>query len=179
MTPRTVAPPGFLCPWDSPGQNTGVGSLSLLQRIFPTMESNQGLLHCRQILYQLSYQGSHSCSNTSIGCSSSSKQLCTLPTCARTLSIFAFRAVRKIHPNVPALPPCLSNENSPPVMPFQCSPVNRSPPFSLPLGPMPRGPWPLGTTYHVVTTGFLLPLAPQAPVHTGYPADHSSHLADH
>ena len=38
--------------------NTGLGSLSLLQRIFPTQELNQGLLHCRQILYQLSYQGS-------------------------------------------------------------------------------------------------------------------------
>ena len=37
---------------------TGVGSLSLLQRIFLTQESNQGLLHCRRILYQLSYQGS-------------------------------------------------------------------------------------------------------------------------
>ena len=39
-------------------KNTGVGSLSLLQGIFPTQGSNQGLLHCRQILYQLSYQGS-------------------------------------------------------------------------------------------------------------------------
>ena len=39
-------------------KNTGVGSLSLLQGIFPTQELNQGLLHCRQILYQLSYQGS-------------------------------------------------------------------------------------------------------------------------
>ena len=38
-------------------KNTGVGSLSLLQRIFPTQESNRGLLHCRWILYQLSYQG--------------------------------------------------------------------------------------------------------------------------
>ena len=38
--------------------NTGVGSLSLLQEIFLTQELNQGLLHCRQILYQLSYQGS-------------------------------------------------------------------------------------------------------------------------
>ena len=35
----------------------GVGSLSLIQGIFPTQESNQGLLHCRQTLYQLSYQG--------------------------------------------------------------------------------------------------------------------------
>ena len=39
-------------------KNTGVGSLSLLQEIFPTQESNWGLLYCRQILYQLSYQGS-------------------------------------------------------------------------------------------------------------------------
>ena len=38
-------------------KNTGVGSLSLLQRIFSTQESNRGLLHCRWILYQLSYQG--------------------------------------------------------------------------------------------------------------------------
>ena len=38
--------------------NTGVGSLSLLQGIFPTQELNRGLLHWRQILYQLSHQGS-------------------------------------------------------------------------------------------------------------------------
>ena len=39
-------------------KNTGVGSLSLLQRIFPTQELNHGLLHCRWLLYQLSCQGS-------------------------------------------------------------------------------------------------------------------------
>ena len=39
-------------------KNTGVGSLSLLQQIFPSQESNQGLRWCRQILYRLSYQGS-------------------------------------------------------------------------------------------------------------------------
>ena len=39
-------------------KNTGVGSLSLLQGIFLTQESNQGLLHCRWIFYQLKYQGS-------------------------------------------------------------------------------------------------------------------------
>ena len=44
-------------PYGKP-KHTGVGSLFLLQRIFPTQESNRGLLHCRQILYQLSYQGS-------------------------------------------------------------------------------------------------------------------------
>ena len=39
-------------------KNIGVGSLPLLQRILPAQELNRGLLHCRQILYQLSYQGS-------------------------------------------------------------------------------------------------------------------------
>ena len=39
-------------------KNTGVGSLSLLQQIFPTQKSTRGLLHCRRILYQMSYQGS-------------------------------------------------------------------------------------------------------------------------
>ena len=50
--------PGFLCPWDSPGKTTGVGYHFLLQGIFPTQELNPGLLHCRQIPYQLSYKGS-------------------------------------------------------------------------------------------------------------------------
>ena len=51
-------PHGLYSPWTSPGQNTGVGSLSLLQRIFPTQGSNPGLPHCRQILYQQSHKGS-------------------------------------------------------------------------------------------------------------------------
>ena len=47
-------------PAEPPGKpkSTGVGSLSLLQGIFLTQELNRGLLHCRQILYRLSYQGS-------------------------------------------------------------------------------------------------------------------------
>ena len=45
-------------PWNSPGQNTGEGSLSLLQGIFPTQRLNPGLLHCRQVLYQLNHKGS-------------------------------------------------------------------------------------------------------------------------
>ena len=45
-------------PMDYTDQNTRVGSLSLLQAIFPTQGSNPGLPHCRWILYQLSYQGS-------------------------------------------------------------------------------------------------------------------------
>ena len=43
--------------WNSPGQNTGVGSLPLLQGIFLTQGLNPGLLHCRQIFYQLSHKG--------------------------------------------------------------------------------------------------------------------------
>ena len=55
-----------LCsPWNSLGQNTEVGSLSLLQGIFPSQESNPGLLHCRRILYQLSHKGSPK--NTGVG----------------------------------------------------------------------------------------------------------------
>ena len=55
-------PPTLLAdslPADPQGKpkNTGVGSISLLQGMFPTQELNWGLLHCRQILYQLSYQG--------------------------------------------------------------------------------------------------------------------------
>ena len=47
-----------LCPWNFPGKNTGAGCHFLLQGIFLTRESNPGLLHYRQILYQLSYKGS-------------------------------------------------------------------------------------------------------------------------
>ena len=54
----SLLPQGLYSPWTSPGQNTGVGSLSLLQWIFPTQGSNPGLPHCRQILYQLSHKGS-------------------------------------------------------------------------------------------------------------------------
>ena len=55
---NSLGPHGLYSPWNSPGQKTRVGSLSLLQGIFLTQESNQSFLHCRQILYQLSYQGS-------------------------------------------------------------------------------------------------------------------------
>ena len=51
-------PRGLYSPWNSPGQNTGVGSCSLLQGIFPTQGSNPGLPHCRRILYQVSHKGS-------------------------------------------------------------------------------------------------------------------------
>ena len=51
-------PHGLYSSWNSPGQNTGVGSLSLLQGVFPTQGSNLRLPHCRWILYQLSQEGS-------------------------------------------------------------------------------------------------------------------------
>ena len=51
-------PHGLYSPWNSPGQNTGMGSLSLLQEISPTQGSNPGLPHCKQILYQLRHKGS-------------------------------------------------------------------------------------------------------------------------
>ena len=54
----SLRPHGLYSPWNSPGQNTGVGSCSLLQGVFPMQGSNPGLLHCRWILYQLSHQGS-------------------------------------------------------------------------------------------------------------------------
>ena len=50
------SPPGSFVREDSPGKNAGVGCHVLLQGIFPTQGSNQGLLHCRQIPYQLSHQ---------------------------------------------------------------------------------------------------------------------------
>ena len=55
---NSLRPRGVYSPWNSPGQNTGVGSLSLLQGIFPTQGLNPGLVHCGQILYQLSHKGS-------------------------------------------------------------------------------------------------------------------------
>ena len=50
--------PGSSVPGDSPGKNTREGCHALLEGIFPIQESNPDLPHCRQILYQLSYQGS-------------------------------------------------------------------------------------------------------------------------
>ena len=55
---NSLQPHGLYSPWNSPGKNTGVDSLFLLQGIFPIQGLNPGLSHCRQILYQLS----HNCS---------------------------------------------------------------------------------------------------------------------
>ena len=59
-------PHGLYSPWNSPGPNTGVGSHSLLQGIFPTQGSKPDILHCRQILYQLAEPPGKS-RNTGVG----------------------------------------------------------------------------------------------------------------
>ena len=55
---NSLGPQGLYSPWNSPGRNTGVGSLSLLQGIFTAQGSNPGLPHWGRILYQLSHKGS-------------------------------------------------------------------------------------------------------------------------
>ena len=59
LWPHGLWPTRLLCPWDSPGKNTGVGCHSPLQGIIPTQGSNLGLLHCRWILYCWSHQGAY------------------------------------------------------------------------------------------------------------------------
>ena len=54
--PHRLWPTKLLCPWNSPGKNTGKGNHSLLQGIFPIQGSNPCLLHCRQLLYYLDLQ---------------------------------------------------------------------------------------------------------------------------
>ena len=55
---HSLRPHGLHSPCNSPGQNTGVGSCSVLQGTFPTQGSNPGLPHCRRIIYQLSHEES-------------------------------------------------------------------------------------------------------------------------
>ena len=57
LQPHRLQPGRLLCPWDSPGKNTGVGCHALLQDVFPTQGSNPGVLHCKKIIYRLSHQG--------------------------------------------------------------------------------------------------------------------------
>ena len=57
LWPNGLQPTVLLCPWNSPGEHTGVCCHFLLQGIFPTQEFNQVLLYCRQMLYHLSHQG--------------------------------------------------------------------------------------------------------------------------
>ena len=61
----SLRPHGLCSPWNSPGQDTGVGSRSLPQGISPTLGSNPGLPHCRRILDQLSHKRNARPSNSS------------------------------------------------------------------------------------------------------------------
>ena len=54
---NSLQPCKLYSPWNAPGENTAVGSLSLLQGIFPTQGLNPGIPHCRQILYLLNHKG--------------------------------------------------------------------------------------------------------------------------
>ena len=58
LWPQGLKPARLICPWNSPGKNSRLGSHSLLHEIFPTQGSNPCLLHCRQVLYHPSHQGS-------------------------------------------------------------------------------------------------------------------------
>ena len=63
LRPHGLQSARLLCSWDSPGKNTGVSSHFLLQGILPTQESNPGFPRCRQTLYCLRHQGSHTQKN--------------------------------------------------------------------------------------------------------------------
>ena len=77
LRPNGLQSTKLLCPWNSPDKNTGVGSCSLLQGIFPTQESKPCLPHCWWILYCLSHQGS-STSSLELPISSKSRNLVSL-----------------------------------------------------------------------------------------------------
>ena len=72
-------PHGLYSPWNFPGQNTGVNSLSFLQGIFPTQGSIPGLPHCRQILYQPSRKGSLTCVRVNHNSYWATLTICWLP----------------------------------------------------------------------------------------------------
>ena len=68
LRPHGLQPTRLLCPWNSPGKNTGVGSNYLLQGIFPTQGLNLGLLHCRWTRNHLNHQGSPNAGLAAVGC---------------------------------------------------------------------------------------------------------------
>ena len=102
---NSLQPHGLYSQWNSPGQNTGMSSLSLLQGTFPTQESNRGLLHCRRILYQLSCQGEldqvQEHSQPWVGYAVSKRRPALLWSCAGEPSVVAHRC-----PQPKAVPGC-------------------------------------------------------------------------
>ena len=91
----------------------------------------------------------------------------------RRYSYLPSRESRKSTPQCQwqSLPPCSENDNAQPATPFQYYLVNRLLLPSLPLEPTPRRLQPPGTTCYMAATGFLHPVAPQAPQPAGYPAE--------
>ena len=97
--PMDCSPPSSYVHGDSPGKNTRVGCLFLLQGVFPTQESNLGLLHCRHIVYHLSLQGSpqtyiNGHKNTIVSCIQPGLVICF------TLDNIRFDAVLLKHPTL-------------------------------------------------------------------------------
>ena len=76
LLPYGLQPTRLLCPWGSPGKDTGVDCHHLLQGIFPIQVSNPGVLHCRQILYHVSHQGSPFGSIINIYCTLNEQLIC-------------------------------------------------------------------------------------------------------
>ena len=74
LRPRVLYPARLLCPWGSPGKNTGMGCHFLLHGIFLTQGSNPCLLHCRRILYHLSHLESPSSCYTPLWDSASQEE---------------------------------------------------------------------------------------------------------
>ena len=105
-----LQPAWLLCPWNSPGRNTGEGCHSLIQRIFPTQESNSGLLHCRQILYHLSHQRAKDYILTSNRLPQCFLALKAVPRFLSGLPILTFLCHPGVdsHSDLSTLPECLS-----------------------------------------------------------------------
>ena len=95
---NSLEPHGLYSPLNPPGQNTGMGSCSLLQGIFPTQGSNPGFPYCRQILYQLSHQGREALRHSSVKFSRSVvSNPVTIPwTAARQASLACFTNSRSL-----------------------------------------------------------------------------------
>ena len=99
-------------PWNSPGQNTGVGNLSLLQQIFPAQGSNWGFPHCRWILYQLQ----SSCGSAGKEFAFNAGDLGSIPRSGRSLEKETATWGRKWQPGEgnghPLQYPCLENSRN-------------------------------------------------------------------
>ena len=125
---------GLYSLWNSPGQNTGEGSHSLLQGIFPIQGSNPGLLNCRQILYCLRHQGSLSMYRYKWSCFSTHSSLLFF---IRTgileswgspgfskIKIYSFSGPRSFYPLKLLSPNCfLSNRKSLKIVSYWWSPI--------------------------------------------------------